>query len=742
MERKLTSFGRRRFLAGVAGALGSGLVVGCAAPERESRVQSFVLSPEQSLPGQSIWFATADAHSQGGNSVVIRTVDGRAKKVEGNPAFPINLGKTSARSQAGVPSLYHPDRIATPLKRTGARGSGEFKQIGWDEALDLLVDRFGNSSNPTLITGRVGGTLSRVTEWFASLTGSRHLVHDTLEDSTLRAAMHNAFGTSELPHLDIAHSSYILSFGADFLGTWLSPINYSTQYTKFRSNTNDNGGHRGTLTQIEPHMSLTGSNADNWVHINPGREGEVALSIAHTIVHDNLIDPSISGPVLNQIGGKSALDAYDPKKISGTSGVSEKTIKEIAKDFASHQPGLAIAGGPALAHTNGEAIGTAVLLLNRIIGSAGSEGGVKPNSPATEGTPRPLQANTFADWVNFATEMNSGSDSALLIYDADPAYGATGAAGMKTALESASFIAAMGPFMNDTYATADLVLPATHPFEQWGDFAPDPANGQIVVGLQQPVVTSLLDSRSFGDLLITLGSELKGKDSFPWKSMHEAVKTTALSTYKGGAEAKDATWVELLRQGGMWENTTPASFGDSTWQISSLHEPSFAGTAENYNFHLIPFETIGYGSGDEGQNPFLQATPDALTTMTWTTWVEINPESASKLRVRRGDIVDIETPSGSFEAQVYVAPTVAPDTIAVPIGQGHRFGSRWNKGRGSDVLAFVHPFTDTAGSVAWAATRARIQATGRSAQIPAFELMENPRNDESDPPVRVTSEQH
>tara|TARA_B100001123_G_scaffold450727_1_gene623283 strand:- start:5667 stop:7136 length:1470 start_codon:yes stop_codon:yes gene_type:complete len=489
-------------------------------------------------------------------------------------------------------------------------------------------------------------------------------------------------------------------------------------------------------------MSLTGSNADNWVHINPGREGEVALSIAHTIVHENLVDPAISGPVLNQIGGKSALDAYAPKNVSSTSGVPAKTIMKIAKEFASHQPGVAIAGGPALAHTNGEAIGTAVLLLNRIIGSAGSDGGIKPNPSATEGTPRPLQANTFTDWVDFATEMNSQSPSALLIYDADPAYGATGAAGVKTALGSASFIAAMGPFMNDTYATADLVLPATHPFEQWGDFAPDPANGQVVVGLQQPVVTSLLDSRSFGDLLITLGSELIGKDAFPWKSMQEAVKTTALSTYKGGAEAKDTTWVELLRQGGMWENATPASFGEPSWQISSLREPNFAGTAENYTFHLIPFETVGYGTGDEGQVPFLQATPDALTTMTWTTWVEINPKSAIKLGVKRGDIVDIETPSGSFEAQVYVAPTVAPDTIAVPIGQGHRFGSRWNKGRGSDVLSFVHPFTDTAGAVAWAATRARIQATGRSAQIPAFEFTENPRNDESDPPVRVTSEQH
>ena len=107
--------GRRKFLASAAGTAGSAIIVGCAAPERESRVQSFVLAPEQSLPGDSVWFATADAHSRVGNSFVVRTVDGRAKKVEGNPGFPVNQGKSDARAQAAVQSLYHPDRIKQPL---------------------------------------------------------------------------------------------------------------------------------------------------------------------------------------------------------------------------------------------------------------------------------------------------------------------------------------------------------------------------------------------------------------------------------------------------------------------------------------------------------------------------------------------------------------------------------------------------------------------------------------------------
>ena len=107
----MPELGRRHFILGAASAVGSGLIVGCAKPDRESRVQSFVLAPEQALQGEDVWFATADAAAGWGNSVVVRTIDGRAKKVEGNPEFPINRGKAHVRSQAGVQSLYHPDRL-------------------------------------------------------------------------------------------------------------------------------------------------------------------------------------------------------------------------------------------------------------------------------------------------------------------------------------------------------------------------------------------------------------------------------------------------------------------------------------------------------------------------------------------------------------------------------------------------------------------------------------------------------
>ena len=317
--------GRRKFLAGVAGTAGSVVVVGCAAPERESRVQSFVLAPEQSLPGDSVWFATADAHSRAGNSVVVRTVDGRAKKVEGNPDFPINQGKTSARAQAGVQSLYHPDRIKDAMVPAGKRGDGRYEVIGWERALDMLVTRLGEANSFDLITSRLTGTEAGVAAAFTELLGGRHLVHETIENVNFQAAVRKIFGASNTPHFDLGNSGIVLSFGADFLGTWGSTVMYSQAYHRFR------GGERGRLTQIEPRMSLTGASADRWIYVKPGQEGALALSIAQVIVAEALVDAEIWREAVAAVGGVEMLNRYAPDLVTERTGVPVSLIQTIAR---------------------------------------------------------------------------------------------------------------------------------------------------------------------------------------------------------------------------------------------------------------------------------------------------------------------------------------------------------------------------------------------------------------------------
>ena len=743
MREPLPRLDRRHFILGVVGAVGGGLVVGCAKPDRKSRVQSFVLAPEQSLQGQNVWFATASAHVDWGESVVVRTVDGRAKKVEGNPAFPINRGKTHVRSQAGVQSLYHPDRIKWPMRRRGSRGDADFESIGWLSALNMLVEKLGPPNDPILITGRIAGTKARIASSLMNSLGGRHLVYEPLETTSLRESIRRVFGVEQTPHFDIGNARYVLSFGADFLGMWVSPVQYSLAYSHFR---HGEGRERGLLTQIEPRMSMTGSNADRWFYINPGHEGAVALSIAHVIVNEGLVSEAVWGEALEAVGGREALARYAPDTVAGASGVSAESIETIAREFASHQPGIAIAGGPALAQTNGSNAGAAVLLLNRIAGSVGEVGGVLPNPAPPSAVLSPLAPTPYSEFASLAGSASTGGPRSIFVYDADPAYGLPEAAGFKKALAEAGFIASMSTFMNETSAYADLILPSTHPFEEWGDFAVDAANGRRVVGYQQPVVSPQTDSRSFGDVLLAIAPELTGEGAAQSQTMHEAVKSSAIELF-GDVDltmSPDENWIELLRRGGYWEGgSQPGRFSSlPDWSIDSLQEPSFAGDAAQFPLRLVPFETVSVGAGAEAVNPWLQAAPDPLTTVTWTTWVEINPHTAEELGLKRGDLVDVVTPTGEkIRAGIYDSPVVPPDVIGIPVGGGREQGGRWDVGQGANVLSILSPQVDSAtGALAWAATRATLRKVGKNRELPTFEFFDNPRNDEEGPPVKVTRE--
>lgn len=733
----LKSIARRTFLAGAAALAGGATVVACAAPERESRVQSFVLSPEQSLPGQDLWFATSCAHSTCGNSVVVRTVDGRAKKVEGTKNFPVNLGKTNVRGQAGVQSLYNPDRLTTPLRRRGRRGDGQFEPIDWPEALDLLVDGFAAATNPLIVTGPISGTRVRVINQFLGPTNGRHLVYESQDTATIREASSLIFGANRLPHFDIAGAGAVLSFGADFLGTWLSPVHYSTAYGRFRG-----GPKRGHLIQIEPRMSLTGANADRWVYVNPGQEGALALSIVQVIAAENLTGDDRWLDTVNAVGGVEALNTYAPELTAGRTGVEANVVREIAREFAGNPPGLSVAGGPSLAQTNGLDNAAAALLLNRIVGSVDVLGGVQPNSVGPDALPEGVQPTPFSQWNALATGLLDGTESidAALFYEVDPSYGLPQVTRFNDALGRMSFVVGMGTFLNDTLGRADLVLPATHPFEEWGDFVADPAPNKVVVGYQQPVVNSWTKARSFGDVLLALAADIRPDAPPPWTTMRDAVRDGARALT--GADNFEASWIELLRTGGHWDDATVQTTVSESpdWHMNLLAEPAFAGDATEFNLHLIPFESVGFGSGSESANPWLQATPDPLTTVTWATWVELNPETARRLGVGRNDFVNVETPAGTLRARVYEAPVVPPNVVGIPIGQGHQFGSRWNTDRGVNVMHVLSAQAVAgSGSLAWAATRARVRRAGEFKRLPTLEVIESPRNDGEDPPVKISS---
>ena len=729
---------RRKFLKLLGGsAAGAVLFQACGVPEDELLVQAPLRMPEDMVTGLVNWYATVCRECSTGEGIVVRVMEGRAKKIEGNVDYPINRGKHSARCEAALQALYHPDRISAPLVRRGDRGAGQWDEISWTDAVSRLANELQKVRSKTgivMATDPVGGHLGMVVERFVSGLGGRHVPYEPLERTTLRAAIKRVFNQDVMPDFDIERTNYLLSFGADFLNTWVSPVRYARGYGHFRQGDRE----RGTLVHVDSRFSMTGANADELVFVKPGREGLLALSLAQVIISEELGDADAVEALTG--GGATDLSGFAPEVVATQVGVAAERIRRIAHEFVENQPGLAIGGGSAAAHTNGLFNLTAIYSLNYLAGSVGREGGIVFNPPPVlSGVPVAPAIASFADWQRLSAEMAQGQVEVLMLRGADPMYGIPGSVRLEAAIEKLPLIVSFSGHMDDTTRIADLVLPESHSLEDWGSDLPDPGPGYQTVGFQQPVVRPFFESRgvhlgtkSFPDVLLAVAQVLDldlGLQGESFKDVIQAGGRELFQRGNGSVKALDfrSFWHGVLQRGGWWDTSARyAGTVPKPPQLPAADQPPWFDVPEGsdsfYPFYLAPFASTSLADGRGAWLPWLQATPDPITTVTWSTWVEINMKTAEKMSIKEGDIVKVVSPRGSIEALAYPHPGISPEVVAVPIGQGHEAGGRYAAGRGWNVLSILSPSADSdTGALAWAATRVRIVPTGRRASLPKFE---------------------
>ncbi len=736
---------RRNFLAW-AGLSAIGAVACDFIQDEELSLQSPRSLPEDVVKGRDNWYATLGRQDTDGDGVIVRVIEGRAKKIQGNPKYPVNHGKQSVRSEAGLQALYHPDRIAGPMLRTGPRGSNQFRSISWEpEALDILQRELrARQQGMLLITEPLRGHPGMIAEKFAANMAGQHLGFEALDNTTYRAAISDVFGLERLPDFDLAHANYVLSFGADFLSTWGASTRMAAGYGEFRQG--HGREHRGTLTHVEPRFSMTAANADKWVPIKPGLEGYLALSLAYVIINEGLQAPGVDPNALTNHQGISVLERFSPETVGPMleipGGLHEghsaaDFIRELAHEFASHRPSIALGGDSAGAHSNGRFNLQAIYALNYLVGSVGQPGGIRfnPASPLPD-LPATAKTGTLTDWADAAGRIRNGSTRLVLIHNANPVHGLPASLGFESALNRDDlFIVSFSPFMDETTALADLILPDRVYLEDWGSDIPESGPGYQVIGIQQPVVNPLsdLDPRSFYDLLLSAAQGLGQSDGLP-DSMEAALKSSVEELYalnRGTSQkvdSADALWNRMLQQGGWWseQNTgpTPGAHTDLYNRIAgAAHTPEYAGSGD---FYLLPFAHNSLLDGRNAHIPWMQGVPDPITTVTWQTWVELSSQTAAQLGIREGDVVRVETDIGSITGLLYPNPALPPNVVAVPLGQGRSAGSDYATGgdpressNALDLLSADHRAEN--GALAWAGHRARVRPTGQSLKISKFE---------------------
>jgi molybdopterin-containing oxidoreductase family iron-sulfur binding subunit len=682
---------RRKFLT-VLGATGGGALAlsGCSTSRVEKLVPYLVQSEDQ-IPGVATWYASTCGECSAACGLHVRTREGRAVKLEGNPEHPVNRGKLCSRGQASLQGLYNPGRIKAPM----VRGTdGRFAETTWDDAIARLAGKLGGGGGKVAVVSGAGrGTFSELlADWTAALGGT--LVRwEPFDHEPLRAANKQVFGRDELPAHDFARAKYILSFGADFIETWLSPMENQRGFAEAHG---FSGGDVAKFVHIGPRQDLTGLNADEWLAVRPGTEAAVALAIA------NVVAGSGAPAAL-----RSALSAYTPAMAAEESGVPAERIERIAREFAAASPSLAVAGGVGAQHAGAVELCAAVNLLNYAAGNVGQT--VRFGADLATG-------DGYRALAALAEAMGGGQVAVAIIHEANPVYALPRAAGFADKFRKVPYKVAVSPFLDETAAQCDLLLPPHHALERWDDAAPRAG----VRSLMQPVMEPVYTTRAAGDILLAVAKKAGGalaKFTAPSWEEHLRTRWGAIAAERKEADAA-GFWRAALQRGGVFDEppSSPAPALAPTATEVRYTRPVFDGQG-GYVFAAYPHGMLHDGRGTN--KPWLLEIADPVTKISWHSWVEVGPAAAKALNVRNGEILRLTSPHGTLEAPAYIHPGLHPDLIAMPLGYGHTEYGAFAQGRGVNALDLLGaPKGDY---VAYVSTRVAAEKTGGYRKLPTVE---------------------
>jgi len=677
-----TKIDRRNFLK-VLGLGGAGAaLVGCDMPsyatmeEGEEQVFSYLAPEEYMIPGIGVWYASTCLQCSAGCGVHGRVREGHALKLEGNPDTAVNKGKLCQMGQSALQTHYNPDRITSP--RIGE------KNVTWPEALAFIKEKVTGA--PVWMTGSISGHQAVLLDIHLNASGGgAHYAVETVNAQVWQAACADALGDAQ-PNLHIDKALSVLSFGADFLGTWISPVKFMADYGAFRA------APRGVLTVVEPAMTLSGANADHWVAARPGSEAAVAFGVAQVLATEY----SISTSALPS-GAADAIAAMTPERVSALSGVDAKTLSKIARTLMSNSPSLVIGDGSY-------ETAAAAMMLNLMLGNVGAT-----ITPGVELIPTDLGVRNGSTkaLADFATDAQTGRIGTAFITGANPVFTAPGGLKIEDALAKIGLKVAVAMFEDETTALCDVVLPLASSLEDWGTHVPATGAGRGEVHVQQPLMEKLHpDVLGLGDIMLGLAQDA-GADGLEDFEDYYGYLRTAISAMIG-ADLEPA-WQAVLQAGKVQAPAADRAFTANGAIAINVPETS-APTAGQLS--LITTARQGLFDGRHANLPWLQEAPDQISKAVWDSWAEIHPATAAGLGLKDGDYVTITSDSGAITTRVFLYKGVHPDAIAVPMGRGHTHYGRYATGIGVNPLSLLDGTADARTGEFINTTSVRVHATG------------------------------
>ncbi|MFZ6025989.1 MAG: TAT-variant-translocated molybdopterin oxidoreductase [Bacteroidota bacterium] len=580
----------------------------------------FANKPEDIVPGISNYYATTYVQDGDVVSILAKVRDGRPIKIEGNDMSPVTKGGTSARVQASVLDLYDTARLRFPTI--------DGKEVTFESVDKAVAAGIGGTVVMLTSTITSPSTKAVIAEFLAKYPGSRHVTYDAVSYSAMIQANEATYGVRGIPSYRFDNAKAIVSLGADFLGTWLSPVEFAKQYATGKKIDEKNPGMSKHI-HFESVASLTGSNADEkYLH----RPSETA---------------AIAAALLSAVNGQGVAGISDAKLKAGI----EKAAKSLNENKGT---ALVVAG------SNDVNVQIIVNAINNAIGAGGStiNWGVLDNQ----------RAGMDADFVKLVEDMNAGSVNTLFVYGANPAYSWYDADKFKAALKKVRTTVSFASKVDETAELCKIVAPDHHFLESWGDAEAKTGHFSFI----QPTIYPLFKTRQWQDSLLKWSGNT----------------TDYLAYLKNFWSAKlggQSGWDKALQDGviSIGESATkPGTFSGAA--VGAAVAAATSGK-KGGKYELVLYEKVGIGAGQGASNPWLQELPDPVTRATWDNYVIVSPALARAIldidlnNGGQADAYEVNPPKKVVKVAVggkeillpvLIIPGTHPDTIGIAVGYG------------------------------------------------------------------------
>ena len=663
---------RRDFLKALGFGVGAVTLAACQkVPVRKSI--PYLIKPEEITPGVANYYSS----SYDGHAILVKTREGRPIKIEGNPNDLLSHGGLSGQAQASVLDLYDVNRMKNAMQD---QADADWEQVDAFVKSELAAIKAGGKKirivSPTINSP---STLAVIADFITAFPNTTHIVYDAVSYTGIIQANQASFGKAVVPHYRFDNADVIVSFGADFLGTWISPTEFMGQYVKNRSYGALKTKKMSRHIQFEAGMSNTGSNADVRIPIKVSEEGVALVNL------------------YNAIAGTTVAGS---KKLSTTA--ADNAITLAAKE-------LLAAKGKALVVSGSNDVSTQTLVnaINSLLGSYGST--IDLDNPSKQ------YAGNDAVFVEFVEEMNRGEVDAVFFLNSNPVYEYHNGAAVKAALKKVrlkvSFNGHAGNgnsnvMGDETSSLCNIIAPNHYYLESWGDA--NPLEGYYII--VQPTINPVYNSRQAEQSLL-IWSDNTVKDYYQYVRNTWDKSLLAL----GGLSGQKG-WETLLQTGFVKvADKTPGTY-TAAGDVTGAAQKILARSAElvgddKYKVELQLFESIALRDGKRANNPWLQELPDPVTKVTWDNFAAMSPRYAKELELEQGDIINIKVDNYSVDLPMLLQPGQAHGTISVAVGYG-----RTNAGPvGDNVGKNAYPFLTFRNGSFQGTALATISKTGNSA---------------------------